>query len=285
MNHKLPKKVFKEKEKRNKLKQSQVTLDLNNVAPKLSVPLIIELTKYANGKECGLRIESKYISKEVEWKKTKSERLDEYFKAKISSHSVESSELIEELVLDEQLANFHTLMKRMNLSVEQTNFAFTNTKFSGVADIVAHDKSIKTKDVMKKRVLISVKTSSKINDIDDPQGWSEDNIEDKAELLLEAFHLKLLAKHEWGIEDIPFYFMVFSTKNYWEHKIFKVEIGEELLEEHFKNLTNALNFLSKRMTKGWEAYPNYSVCRDCPLSVSNCSHATDIPLVRVINFK
>lgn len=282
MNHKLPKKVFKEKEKKNNLKKTQATLDLNNVAPKLSVPLILELFKYANEKECGLRIESKFISKEVEWKKTKSERLDEYFKAKISSQSVESSELIEELVLDEQLANFHTLMKRMNLSVEQTNFAFTNTKFSGVADIVAHDKSMKTKDVMKKRVLISVKTTSKINDGDDPQGWCDDNIEDKGELLLEAIHLKLLAKNEWGIEDIPFYFMIFSTKNYWEHKIFKIEVSQGMLEGHYENLSNALKFLSLRMTKGWEAYPNYSVCRNCPLSVSICSHATDIPLVRVV---
>lgn len=282
MNHKLPKKVFKEKEKRNNLKKAQVTLDLNNVAPKLSVPLIIDLFKYANQNECGLRIESKFISKDVEWKKTKSERLDEYFKAKISSQSIVSSELIEELCLDEQLANFHTLMKRMNLSVEQTDFAFTNTKFSGVVDIVAQDKSIKSKDLMKKRVLVSVKTTSKINDVDDPQGWFDDNIEDKAELLLEAIHLKLLAKNEWGIEDIPFYFMIFSTKNHWEYKIFKVEVSQEMLEGHYENLTNALKFLSLRMTQGWEAYPKYSVCRNCPLSVSICSHATDIPMVRVV---
>lgn len=282
MNQKLPKKVFKEKEKRNKLKQSQVTLDLNNVAPKLSVPLVLDLFKYAKEKECGLRIESKYISKEIEWKKTKSERLDEYFKAKISSHSIKSSELIEELVLDEQLANFHTLMKRMNLSVEQTNFAFTNTKFSGFADIVAHDNTIKSKDVMKKRVLISIKTTSKMNDAEDPQGWFEDNIEEKSELLLEALHLKLLAKNEWGIEDIPFYFMVFSQKNYWEFKVFKVEASQEMLQEHYINLTSALNFLSNRMTEGWNPYPKYSVCRNCPLSDSICAHATDIPLVRVI---
>lgn len=281
--HKIPKKAFKHKEKINNLKKAQATLDLNNVTPKLSIPIILDLFKYSQKKECGLRIESKYITKDVEWKKSKSERLDEYFKAKISSQSVESSDLIEELILDDmQLANFHTLMKRMNFSIEQTDFSFTNTKFSGVADIVGHDKSIKTKDVMKKRVLISVKTTSKINDADDPQGWFDDNIEDKDELLLEAIHLKLLAKNEWGIEDIPFYFMVFSTKNHWEHKIFKVNVSQEKLEQHYVNLTSAMNFLSLRMTEGWKPYPNYSVCRNCPLSVSICSHATDIPLMQVI---
>jgi hypothetical protein len=281
---KIPKQAYKQKEKRNNLKKAQATLDLNNVAPKLSIPLILDLFNYSQRIECGLRIESKYITKDVEWKKTKSERLDEYFKAKISSQSVESSELVEELILDDmQLANFHTLMKRMNLSIEQTNFSFTNTKFSGVADIVAHDKSIKSKDVMKKRVLISIKTTSNINDVDGAQGWGDDNIEEKDELLLEAIHLKLLAKNEWGIEDIPFYFMVFSTKNHWEHKIFKVNVSQERLERHYVNLTSALNFLSLRMTDGWNPYPNYSVCRNCPLSIAICSHSIDIPSVKLIN--
>ena len=71
---KIPKQAYKQQEKRNNLKKAQATLDLNNVAPKLSIPLILDLFNYSQRIECGLRIESKYITKDVEWKKTKSER-------------------------------------------------------------------------------------------------------------------------------------------------------------------------------------------------------------------
>ena len=56
----IPKKAYKEKEKRNNLKKAQATLELNNVTPKLSQSLVKELYKYKLKEECGLRVEAKY---------------------------------------------------------------------------------------------------------------------------------------------------------------------------------------------------------------------------------
>ena len=48
----------------------------------------------------------------------------------------------------------------------------------------------------------------------------------------------MLAKYEWGIEDIPFYFMVFSNKNEVECKIFEIIIDEATKFQHYQNLEN-----------------------------------------------
>ena len=111
--------------------------------------------------------------------------------------------------MNKQKENFDRIMKSYNLEIEKTGFAFTNPKYSGIADIIALDNNVKSKDVNKKRVIIDLKTSGLINDKWSPYGWANESIEEKWDLLIQAVHYKMLAKYEWGIEDIPFYFMVF----------------------------------------------------------------------------
>ena len=62
--------------------------------------------------------------------------------------------------MDKQVENFKNLMKRLNFKIEQTGFAFTNPKFSGITDVIAHDNNIKSKVINKKRIIIDLKTSA-----------------------------------------------------------------------------------------------------------------------------
>jgi hypothetical protein len=290
---KIPKKAYKEKEKRNELKKAQSKLDLNNITPKLSQSLVKELYKYKLKEECGLRVEAKYVTKSVDFPSSETQELGNYFEFKATGQLPRDGHVPEAVMLktgkpaidyqrmDAQVENFKRVMARLNFTIEKTGFAFTNTKYSGITDIIAHDNNIKSKDVMKKRIIIDLKTSGLLHDKWSEYGWADESIEEKDGLMLQAIHYKLLAKYEWGIEDIPFYFMVFSNKNDWEYKIFKVQVDEVTLQQHYNNLLNIKKFLDDTMRNGWIPYPKYSVCRDCPLA-NTCKHFTDIPVVQEV---
>jgi hypothetical protein len=280
MLQKIPQKAYKEKEKRNEALKSQGLLELDNLTPKLSYSLIKDLFRYKMKKKCGLLIEAEYVSKKI----NSSSDLDKYFDYKTYGNiePIELNQNAETKRLDAQSDNFHKIMKRLKFGIEKTKFSFSNPKFDGVVDVLAHDNNIKTKVPNKKRIIIQVKLTSFINEFSHTFGWDEEFIYDKDEILIEAIHLKLLAKYEWGIEDIPFYFMVFSKKNDWEYKLFKVSVSQERLQEHYTNLLTIQKFLDQTMISGWNPYPKYNECRDCVLS-TNCKHFVDVPSVFEVN--
>jgi hypothetical protein len=281
MLHKIPQKAYKEKEKRNEALKAQGLLELDNLTPKLSYDLIKDLFRYKTKEKCGLLIEAEYVSKQI----NQLSDLEKYFQFKTLGGDIEPIELkpnAETKRLDAQSENFHKILKRLNFSIEKTNFSFSNPKFDGKVNVLAHDNSIKTKVPNKKRVIVQVKLTSFINEFAHTFGWDEEYIHDKEEILIEAIHLKLLAKYEWGIEDIPFYFMVFSKKNDWEYKLFKVSVSQERLQEHYTNLLSIQKYLDQTMISGWNPYPKYDDCRGCILS-TNCKHFVDVPSVFEVN--
>ena len=280
MLQKIPQKAYKEKEKRNEALKAQGLLDLDNLTPKLSYSLIKDLFRYKMKEKCGLLIEAEYVSKII----NPSADLDKYFEYKTlgSIELIDLKQNAETKRLDSQSENFNKIMKRLNFGIEKTKFSFSNPKFDGIVDVLAHDNNIKTKVPNKKRIIIQVKLTSFINEYSHTFGWDEEFIYDKDEILIEAIHLKLLAKYEWGIEDIPFYFMVFSKKNDWEYKLFKVSVSQERLQEHYNNLLTIQKFLDQTMISGWNPYPKYDECRNCVLS-TNCKHFVDVPSVFEVN--
>lgn len=287
----LTKKAYKEKEKRNEAKKNQTELDLPKI-PKLSEELIKELHKYKLQKECGLRIEAKYING-VKFPLSEAEELENYFKYIVlgklpSDNNAPKGKLlkngnlsIDYQRIESQKVNLTYIMNRLNYEIEHKSFLFTNPKYTGVADIIALDKNIKTKDPYKNRIIIDIQRSSYLNDKLNPLGWDDESIANKWDILIRAIHYKILAKYEWGINDIPFYFIVFNTKNDWEYKIFKIEVNDATKSQHFINLNSAKNFLDETLSHGWIAYPNYKVCKDCPLGIT-CNNSVDMVKIKEV---
>ena len=287
----MTKKAYKEKEKRNKAKKSQTELNLPKI-PKLSQSLIKQLYKYKMQDECGLKIEAQYING-VQFPSTDVQELGNYFeyiatgqlprdKHTPVAKTLKSGKLSTDYArIESQKINFLNIMKVLKFEVEHTGFEFTNPKYSGIADIIALDKNIKTKDKYKNRIIIDLKTSGLLNDKWSEYGWHDDSIEEKWDLLVQAVHYKMLAKYEWGIEDIPFYFMVFSNKNDWEYKIFQINVDEATKKQHYNNLSNIKMFLDDTLKKGWNAYPDYRRCKDCPLAIT-CKSFIDVPKVQQV---
>ena len=288
---KMTKKAYKEKEKRNEAKKQQTELILPKI-PKLSQSLIKQLYKYKMKEECGLRIEASYIN-QINFPSSDAQELGNYFEYIATGqlprdkHIPEPKRLktgklsLDYARMEAQKENFLEAMKRHGFEIEKTGFAFTNPKYSGITDIIALDKNVKSKVVNNRRVIIDIKTTGLINDKWTNYGWADESIEEKWDLLVQAVHYKMLAKYEWGIEDIPFYFMVFSTKNDWEYKIFKIEVDEDTKNQYYTNLKNIKKFLDISIESGWKAYPNYKVCRTCPLSIT-CSSFEDAPKIQKV---
>lgn len=287
----MTKKAYKEKEKRNEAKKKQTELILPKI-PKLSQSLIKQLYKYKMKEECGLRIEASYIN-QINFPSTDAQELGNYFEYIATGqlprdkHIPEPKKLktgklsLDYARMEAQKENFIEAMQRNRFEIEKTGFEFTNPKYSGIADIIALDKNVKSKVVNNRRIIIDLKTTGLINDKWTSYGWADESIEEKWDLLIQAVHYKMLAKYEWGIDDIPFYFMVFSTKNDWEYKIFKIEVDESTKQQHYMNLKNIKSFLDQIMKSGWKAYPNYKVCRNCPLSIT-CSSYQDSPKIQQV---
>ena len=291
MTTKIPKKAYKEKEKRNELKKQQTTLDLPSI-PKLSQSLVKSLFKYKMDNECGLFIEALYFNNII-FPSSEAQELGNYFEYKATGQLPRANHLPKPKLLkngnpslsysrmDKQVDNFKYLMKRLNFEVEQTGFSFTNPKYSGIADIIGFDNNIKTKDVYKKRIIIDLKTSGLLNDKWSEYGWADESIEEKDNLLIQAIHYKILAKYEWGIDEIPFYFMVFSSKNDWEYKVFKINVDEVTYQQHYANLLNAKKYLDEQIQKGFKAKPSLERWHSCPMT-NTCLQSADIPSIQEV---
>lgn len=286
---KMTKKAYAQIEKRNEAKKKQTELVLPKI-PKLSQSLVKALYKYKMKEECGLRIHASYIDG-INFPSTDAQELGNYFEFIATgqlprdNHTPTPKVLkngnfsLEYERMNKQVENFKNAMSRMNFEIEQTGFKFTNPKYDGIADIIALDKNIKTKVKNKQRVIIDTKTSALINDKWSPYGWAEESIEEKWDLTIQAIHYKMLARYEWGVEDVPFYFFVFSTKNDWEYKLYKINVDEDTMQQHFINLKNIKVYLDDILNgNGFQAYPTYARCRECPLQIT-CKSFMDTPQV------
>ena len=288
MKRKLTKKQFKEKEqrlaKKKEAKKNVQELDLVIPRiPKISQSLIKALAKYRNDEECGLIIDHIYIK--GQWlPSSKAQELGNYFEYICTGGLPRDKHIPEPVLLksgkpsidyarmDKQKENFEAMMGEYGFEIEHTGYEFTNPKYSGIADIIAKDTNNKNQ-----RVIIDIKTSGLINDKWSPYGWADESIEEKWDLLLQAIHYKMLAKYEWGIEDIPFYFFVFSTKNEKDCKVFEIMVDESTRFQHINNLANIKTYLDSQLEIGFKPKPKYSRCQSCGLA-DTCLHKVNVPI-------
>jgi hypothetical protein len=287
----IPKKAFKEKEKRNDLKKTQTELELPKI-PKISQSLIKALYKYKMGEECGLKIHASYIEG-FNFPSSEAQQLGNYFEYTATGQLPRDKQIPLPKVLkngtfatdyermNKQVQNFKNVMDNLNFSIEQTGYKFTHKLYDGTLDILAHDNNIKTKDNNKKRIIIDLKSTGLINDKWSEFGWANESIEEKESLMIQAIHYKMLAKYEWGIEDIPFYFFVFSTKNDWEYKLFKVNVDESTMTQHLYNLKSIKTYLDSILVNGFKAKPTFELCKGCAISIT-CSSYMAFPSIQEI---
>lgn len=250
---------------------------------KMSQSLMKALFKYKLGEKCGKQIEAQYVNG-VQFPSTDTMELGNYFEF-ICTGSLAMDGHVPEAkttksgkptakyqLMESQKANFEKLLKEYGFTITGIDYHFEHPECSGIADVIAEDKD-------GNRVIIDIKTTGLINDKWSEFGWHDDFIGSNDNLLIQARHYKMLAEHEWGIFDVPFYFFVFSTNNAEDYKIIKVTTTRENQDMHERNVEGAISILDKLLENGFKAIPNYKECEKCPLNNNGCNYFVSVPTI------
>lgn len=178
-------------------------------------------------------------------------------------------------IMDEQKVNFDNIMAKYGFKIIEIDHDFKSEHFSGIADVIAEKDG--------KLCIIDIKTTGLIDNRWEETGWHNDKVANNEKLMIQAKHYKMLALEEFGIYNIPFYFIVFSNTNAIDCKIFEVDCSEETLHQHEINSYGAKDLLEETLANGgFKTKPSYKECLNCPLK-KDCKDFTSVPLLHKIN--
>jgi len=259
---------------------------------KISQSLLKSLFNYKKGAECGILIYEHYLNG-LESEPTKAMQLGNWFEYQCTDQLPRNGKIPEadriksgDLTapyrsITVQVDNYKRILSRYGIKILETGYVFNHPKGSGIADIIAEWNG--------EKVIIDIKTTGQIDDKWSLYGWAEEKFEnsdsDSAQhLTIQAVQYKVLARHEWAIPNIPFYFFVFSTTNEVSCKIFRVNVDDERLDKHEEQIKTAYQYMNNtfvNMDKADLSIPQYAKCIDCPLK-DTCEFMIDVPLIKDI---
>jgi hypothetical protein len=260
--------------------------------PKISQSLMKALSEYVQGNECGIAFNERYIKKTVEFVQTDAMRLGTYFEYKATGalprngiapepDVVYKGTAKEKLATDFERADasalfFKALMKFWDIKVLYTNHTMETATMKGIADLIVEWNG--------KPVILDLKYTGMIDDKWSEFGWHKDFLSQKDNLMVQGVMYKLLAKETLGIDDIPFYFWVFDSKNPQNVRIIEEKVDESRFYQHMDAVNNAKSFIEHTAkTNGWKAKPDLLRCAKCPLK-PDCKFAVDYPIIEEVYY-
>jgi hypothetical protein len=260
---------------------------------KISQSLLKELFDFKIKAQCGIKIVAKYVHNMQE-EGTPAMEMGNWFEYQCTKQlprdghtpiadTLKSGELSAPYrKLEKQVENYERIIKAYDIDVLETGYVFEkHPKASGIADIIAQWDG--------RKVIIDAKTTAHIDNRWEKYGWGDEKFEnpdsvESQHLTIQAVQYKLLAKYEWGIEDMPFYFFVFSTTDEYSCKIFEVEVNPDRLDMHDEQISKAYEYFNRSFqfkTESELANPEMKRCATCFLK-ENCSEKIDVPIIKTI---
>jgi hypothetical protein len=263
--------------------------------PNLSQSLLKEYLDYydENVKGCGLALHKKYFQK-LPTPQSDTQRLGVYFEYKCTGYIREGDpipepELVykgtpkEKMAVDYERATksaelFKKMLKDHNINVIKYGEYMSHNGVSGISDIRANWNG--------EECIIDIKYTSLFDDKFNEYGWHTESLVYKSKLLLQPIHYKYLMSQISGVENMPFYFFIFSAKDPEKAKIIKVNIQEEHINLHGSiTIPKMLKYVDHHYKKpeALEARPSYLRCKECPF-MDNCDKKTTVPLIEQIHY-
>jgi hypothetical protein len=135
------------------------------------------------------------------------------------------------------------------------------------------------------RVIVDTKFSGLVGDVKDPLGWHPMSLAEKILITTQAKHYKYLYREIYG-QDIHFLFTVMSSNKKKSPYFFYINVSDEAMNEHVKNIF-AANKIMEKFDSG-EVYPRPSMekCSDCVYreyeingEAHKCKFAVDHPYI------
>jgi hypothetical protein len=258
---------------------------------KVSQSLIKGIFEYIDGKECGLVLKEKYLLKNYQ-PATDSQLLGQYFEF-ITTGALPKGGVAPEPVLSykgtsretmsapylrvhESKEVYTKIFEEFGIEVLKVGYTLEDDEISGVIDIYAKWNN--------ELIFIDLKYSGLIDDKWSDFGWHEDFLHNKRGLMIQGVHYKELARRILGIEDIPFYYFVFSNKNPLDVKIFRQDVSELKRSEHLEAITYSKKFWDSLVANdSFEAKPEFKKCTECYIR-HKCDKYATTPTIYEINY-
>ena len=259
---------------------------------KISQSLLKTLFNFKKGNECGIRIYEHYVNG-MEYESSDAMNMGNWFEYQCTNQLPRSGDLpMPETLKNGDLAigyrrmltqveNYKKILETYDIKILETGTSFKNEYASGIIDILAEWDG--------EKVIIDLKTTARIDDKWSDFGWGDEKFEYQDSpsaqyLTIQAVQYKLLAREEWGIPNIPFYFFVFSTTDENAVKIFKVLVDDDRLDAHYEQIKSAYNYFNNIFTKkpmSELAFGELKRCKSCQLNPT-CQFKVEVPLIKTI---
>ena len=258
----------------------------------ISQSFLKEFAEYMSGDTCGLQLKAKYIDG-IKFPSSDAMELGNFFEymatgslprdghtpeAKIvykgtakESFSADYQRAIESAEL------FKKTVKHYGIEIIDTGRVVTQDGMTGIMDIVANWND--------RLCIIDTKYSGLIDDKWSDFGWNLDMLPEKHNLMLQPVQYKLLLSKELDcdIEDVDFYFFVFSSKEVNNVKLIKVNVDELTIANHLSTIEYVKTELKKPIEKLFKAKPELKRCFECPIK-DNCKFKVEVPHIDEITY-
>jgi hypothetical protein len=167
---------------------------------------------------------------------------------------------------------FKSILSHYGIKILQVGMSLEaqNPNMSGVIDIYGEWNG--------EKVFIDTKYTGLIDDKWAETGWDLESLPMKDSLMVQGVHYKILAQKCLGIEDIPFYYFVFSSKNPKDVKLIKQTVDESRIAAHLLAVSNTAERLKSEIKTGFAALPSLKRCSECPIA-HKCPSKVDYPLI------
>jgi hypothetical protein len=257
---------------------------------KISQSFVKEYSKYKQKKTCGLQVKAKYIDG-IKFPSTPTMELGNYFEFMATgclprSGEIPTPEMVykgtakEKLATDYERANasaefFKEVVKKHGIEILEVGKTITIGNKTGILDVVAKFNN--------RLCVIDLKYSGLLDDKWSEFGWETESLPYKDNLLIQAVHYTIMLAEvcEVHYSDIDFYFFVFNSKNSEDAKILKINIDEDVFENHL----NAIDKVYQEVViekHNFKPYPSLKLCNSCPLI--DCKHKLTIPNIEQVYY-
>jgi len=254
---------------------------------KVSQSLIKGFTDYLNDKECGLLFKAKYLDKIVESKPSDAMKEGIYFEYLCTGGLPRNGEIPQpdrlksgELTVaykraEEASKLFKRIISHYKIKILKIGYVLGDEEKNGILDILAEWNG--------EKVIIDLKYSGLIDDKWNEMGWETESLSMKDSLMIQGVHYKILAKDILGIEDIPFYYFIFNSKDPSDMKIIRQNVDGDKFFFHRTAIDKVKEQIEKELFTGFKPLPDYRRCKDCPL-FEKCEVKAEFPLITEVYY-
>lgn len=245
----------------------------------------IPSNKITDGNYCGLLFKAKYIDKSIFLEPSDSMKEGIYFEY-LATGVVPRSGIVpepEKTLKGEPIAAykktiaaakfFKSIIEHYKIKILEVGHRLETEDAVAVLDILAEWNG--------KPCIIDLKYTGLFNDKWSDLGWNNENIHLKENIMIQGLHFQYVAREV--MEDMPFYYFVFNSKDSGEMKIIKQVNDEDQFEQHRADILYVKELLQKEIENGFMALPYYKNCNSCPLK-ENCTEKEEFPKIITISY-